>query len=523
MNLPSLLFPTAKSRELWNNADRSFCADAVADLNIDAIIREIELRTEGFPGQYLKFPAQDAETAGYRLEMTDELIHSPGLREKFIHYCVMVVQTGKRFEAYNEAKHPIHRNLCFLAAVREYVRSINELAAITADAKSAGFRKLALESDREISSERFQRVRSETAELDRLFQKILCFRVDFDFNQQLLRFDFSDSGGDLSGEIVSLSEELFGITPSSCFSVISNAPITALEEELARQLESQYPEQFKRLRAFCKDYEAVNPFDLINLKKELTFYIGVTELMQKFAAAGFPVCMPSFNDTVFEACDFYDPGLAVRMLADGKHANEMVFNDIKLQKGSLFLLTGANQGGKTTCLRSVGLIALLAQNGCPVPCRKCRLPWYDGVFTHFNRPEVIGVGKGRLGEETERFKTLLPRIGPDSLLLINELFASTRRKEGVELAVIIIDRLLSAGCTAGFATHLYELADIYKQRDEQRIISLVAGVEAGENGGVRTYKISACPPDGLAYAHDIAVACGITYSQLEELQKGGAQ
>jgi DNA mismatch repair ATPase MutS len=282
-------------------------------------------------------------------------------------------------------------------------------------------------------------------------------------------------------------------------------------------------EIFENLKTFCNEYidKVIDDIKIfIDLLPQFVFYISYIEFVKTAEQNGIPVCKPVFDDSGFTASDCAGISLILKFLMDSQPLDNIIRNDIRLPKSGIFILSGPNQGGKTIYLKALGLSAYLAKCGCYVFCKECRIPFYDNILTHFMQKEVLG--KSRLVEEIERIEKIAGEFNRDSLVLLNESFTSTRRKDSLEIAMHYIKNFDKIGCSVGFVSHFYEIPEIYNN-GENGIISLRSGI--GGNG-TRTYKISEQKSDGLAYARDIAKNCGMTYEQLvhdiQNINNGGS-
>lgn len=131
---------------------------------------------------------------------------------------------------------------------------------------------------------------------------------------------------------------------------------------------------------------------------------------------------------------------------------------------SLMVVTGANQGGKTTFLRSLGIAQLLMQAGMFVPASAFRGGLVGAVHTHFRRAEDDDLESGKLDEELTRMSRIVDRVRPGELVLMNESFAATDEIEGSWIAADIIDALLEHRVRVLLVTHFHALAQHYRQR-----------------------------------------------------------
>jgi hypothetical protein len=192
-----------------------------------------------------------------------------------------------------------------------------------------------------------------------------------------------------------------------------------------------------------------------SLRSEVAFYLGAICLAERLQELGVATCLPESapaSGRALAAEGLVDPCLALRA------GVSPVGNDVAADGIDLLLVTGANQGGKSTFLRALGVAQLLLQAGLFVPARAFRAALAPGVFSHFRREEDRTMTRGRLDEELARLRAIADDLVPGSLLLLNESFAATNEREGSEIARQVIDALTQAGVRVAFVTHLDEFA-----------------------------------------------------------------
>ncbi len=227
-----------------------------------------------------------------------------------------------------------------------------------------------------------------------------------------------------------------------------DAGLRALEDLRARGLNLV-------ANALAQAAEHVRGF-FTQLAAELAFYVGCLSLADQLSAKGAPWCSPlplPASKVAFSAEGLYDVGLALRQ------DQEVVGNDVSADGKLLTMVTGANQGGKTTFLRSAGLAQLMMQAGMFVAAKSFAANVCPRVFTHFKREEDPAMKRGKLDEELARMSTVANEITPGCLLLCNESFASTNEREGSEIAGEIIKAMTASSVRVVFVTHMFELAD----------------------------------------------------------------
>jgi DNA mismatch repair ATPase MutS len=233
------------------------------------------------------------------------------------------------------------------------------------------------------------------------------------------------------------------------------------------------------------------------LRTELAFYIGCLNLHRQLADLREPVCFPvpvQAEGRTLAFSELYDVCLAL-----SKKQN-VVANDLDARGKDIAIITGANTGGKSTFMRSVGLGQLMMQAGMFAPAAAFSANICDGVFTHFKREEDVAMESGKLDEELSRMSDIVEHITPNSLLLLNESFASTNEREGSEIARQIVSALAGIGIEIVFVTHLYEFARNLFDRKMPNAIFLRA---QRLDDGTRTFKLVEGKPLQTSYGKDL--------------------
>jgi DNA mismatch repair ATPase MutS len=179
---------------------------------------------------------------------------------------------------------------------------------------------------------------------------------------------------------------------------------------------------------------------------------------------------------------------------------KVVSNNVNADRKNLVIITGANQGGKSTFLRSIGLAQMMMQCGMFVPAETFSANVCDGLFTHFKREEDITMESGKLDEELKRTSLIVDRLTLNSMVLFNESFAATNEREGSEIARQITTGLVEKGIKVFFVTHQYEFAHGLYDKKMANALFLRADREAD---GTRTYKLSAGEPLQTSYGEDL--------------------
>ena len=236
-------------------------------------------------------------------------------------------------------------------------------------------------------------------------------------------------------------------------------------------------------------------FDM--LRTELAFYVGCLNLHDKLAAKGEPWCFPHpapTGDRRLRFSGLYDVCLSLHM--EGRPVSNTVDADGK----SIVIITGANQGGKSSFLRSAGLAQLMMQCGMFVAAESFDGQLCTGLFTHYKREEDATMKKGKLDEELARMSDIVDHLAPDSMLLFNESFSATNEREGSEIARQIVSALLEKRIKVFFVTHLYDFAHGLFDRKIEDAIFLRA---ERQDDGMRTFRLVEGEPLETSHGEDL--------------------
>ena len=235
---------------------------------------------------------------------------------------------------------------------------------------------------------------------------------------------------------------------------------------------------------------------------ELGFYVGCLNLADRLATKEVPVSVPTpeeLSSLELSCTDLRDPCLVLQS------GGTVVGNDVQADGKPLVIITGANSGGKSTFLRSVGLAQLMMQCGLFVTAQSYRASVSLGIFTHFIREEDPGMSSGRLDEELKRMSAIADQIGPHCLMLFNESFAGTNEREGSEIGYQIVRALLEAQITVFFVTHRFEFAERFRRQQPGSTLFLRA---ERQPDGRRNYKLAVKEPLPTSFGEDLYYQLG---------------
>ncbi len=322
-----------------------------------------------------------------------------------------------------------------------------------------------------------------------------AFECTFSIGGKKLRFRRGAEPG-LEAKLVDCAQKL-GVSIES----VGGAMSRQLDRSFFESLFRLYPNEFAVLADFYSTRGDVFSEDILRYHAELGFYIEICRLMRRISEHGIPLCYPTVShDARTDIYDAYDISLLAKQ-------DDIVPNDVHFDPDEhFFFLTGANGGGKTTYLRTVGIAAVLFLMGCPIPAKSAEMRLFDAVLTHFPHDERFS-GSGRFVEEDNRVKAILSSVGGDSLVLLNETYSSTDEENALKNTAELASTLDRMSVSGLYVTHQHRLVS-------DGIPYLNVAVDTSD-GNRRTYKIERKREDSSSFACDIIKKYRLTKEALE--------
>ena len=288
------------------------------------------------------------------------------------------------------------------------------------------------------------------------------------------------------------------------------AQMNHIEAGVLDRVAKLYPDVFAELDDFASRSRSFFDPAIVRFDREVQFYVAYIAYTRNISSAGLKFCYPRVSKERKEirVTHGYDLALA-KILVDQQRP--IVTNDFFLKAHErIIIVSGPNQGGKTTFARMFGLLHHLASIGCPVPGTSAELFLFDAMFSHFETQEDVHNLRGKLHDDLFRLHKTLQEASSNSIVILNEVFNSTSLKDAIFLSTKILTKIIELDAICVCVTFIDELAAL-----SGTAVSMASNVKP-DNLAERTFKIMRRPPDGLAYAISVAEKYRLTYKQLRE-------
>lgn len=492
------------------------------DLQMDGICRAIVAKYKEFDILKYFYTIPDSlHTMQYRQKIYQDIEQNSDMIVSLKQYMNQISACMTCFSHFQQVKDPVKKGSYLLLACRHYLSALELLRETLKHASiaSEGFSMCLRRLEETFTAAKFQTfcdtVRESFAGIEQLTLTLLI-------QGQTIRIWESEYKEDENSPTV--IEQLIHFvhafdvpveeeweTQSDAITNPFPSPLEtgALENTIIAILEKSRPDVFNMLRTFASFEFSPEHDPFLLLKDELAFYISFYEFEKQLNSVGFQLSFPEIReDATLEVCGVYDLALAWKSRFSGQ---KIVSNDITYQQGKAFLVvTGPNQGGKTTLARAIGQSVYFMLIGLKAPCRSMKAKQFSRILTHFEVEESVETGAGKLKEELQRLKPMMRLYSQNSFVILNELFTTATTYDAKIMAQKVMKHFIRNECLGIYVTHIQELAD---EKAAEGIQSMVAQVDETDSS-VRTFKIIPKEAEGLGYSDSIVKKYGLDFQQV---------
>ena len=493
----SLLNKTDPVRKETESNSRVF----FLDLNLDQILDKVTADWgEDTRAIYDDFP-ENSETEDYRREIYRD-IKKPEVYSAMTEYYGKIKERKLFAKRREKAYETLQTQAWYLRETCSYIDTMEALkeSLEKSPLSSEGMKGFLTFISECVSEDDYKTLKEEAIALR---SELAAFRVLITYEKE--KITITDGKG--SGAFEEFLEGCFpGHERVFTNPFLESEVFSNLEEEIVKLYRKKHKDFFRRLERFCKNHPGYMHDGIEKLEEEMVYYLAYAKFQKKMEERGFCFCTPEHSADKLMAAGLYDLALALVNMESGK---EVVSNETYLGTDErFFVLTGPNQGGKTTYARSLGQLVWFSKMGLDVPAETAQVPYYSNLWTHFSVEESTESGRGKLMDELERLKPVMEKEQEGAFVVINELFTTAANYDANIMGKRVLEHLIALNCRGIYVTHLIELASSFPE-----VVSIRANVDKDLR---QTYRIERSEASEITGTDRQAYKYGLTYEQLKE-------
>jgi DNA mismatch repair protein MutS len=541
---PSLLYKDDIHREQVYVLEGNIVKDLGID-DIDYMFRNTD-RNAFNCMKLLSVMQTSGENIAYRSEILEDFMQNKSVRQCAANILMKLIALKNEYGVKTFRFDETHKDILWkFSVMQSYVKCIKEIREILEDCKndvkSEGLQNFIKYIDDIYRSESYKFIVEKLPEHQKAIDNMKGITVGINMNKLLepteamiLTFEPKPfKKRSFLSDFFQTKDNAEEILKKSQFYSLAKVSKSGIEAAFLKDLGEVIRMGLEKVAELLDEYFTSGIEELLEYDLEIDFYMAGYHLVDRAQEMGIPMTRPEVADKEERICEIEntcDISLAVRMRKENSKLSRpgdvIVKNDVAMNdQGRIFIITGPNQGGKTTYTRAIGMAQVLFQAGLYVPGTKAKMSPVDKLFTHFPKEEERRVDEGRLGEELRELSGMMDSVTRYSMVLLNESLSSTSAYDSLVICANLMKAFRSIGLRVVFSTHLHELAyEIDNINSEvegsSTVIGLVSQIKKIEENGkikhVSTYKIIPAVTDGKSYAYDIAYKYGMAYEQLME-------
>lgn len=496
-------------------AEEAVMPEYFLDLNLNQIVRELQDKAKEYDirSMYYRFP-KDYETVCYRQEIYRE-IRGKQLEGMFLAFAKKMREVRWYKERHGEIENRFQYQTYFFNAVDCFIEGVEELKEQLCQVQPAseGLAGLLHYFEELCEKEAWKECRTAAKKLREMLSE-LRYELRIEGSKLTIRslqeekFYF-DQIKELFPDMVSDRVTKDGILQDYLIPspFAGNEELGFLETEILRMYRRQHPEVFRKLDSFYETYKEIIEEDVYRIEEELHYYLVYSLFQTDMEGRGCDFCIPEVKKgRTYLAHKVYDLALARKNRFEEK---EVVSNSVQYREGErFFVVTGPNQGGKTTFARSLGQLVYFAMMGLAAPAESAVVPYFTSLLTHFSVEESLESGRGKLKEELIRLAPMMEDERTNCFVVLNELFTTAATYDAFVMGQRVLQHFIEKECLGVYVTHIAELTKAGEQ-----VASLVALADEHDHRK-RTFQIVRKDAEGVGYAGDIVEKHRLGYEEL---------
>ena len=506
MKMKSVLFKNEQDSQMLKESTPDF----FTDLNLDQVVEWIINKKDDYRlTPYFNSPLGDVDAIVFRQDVFRDL-EDKTLRENIQEFARLMIVVRRYLGVARERQYENNKMGWHLEAALVYCDAVHGLVKTLtqAELQSEGLKGCLKQFTNYLQSESFKQFEQITrdikSELSAIEYNVIIrgnwvrvrkYNSEKDYSREVKKFFSKFEAGEVKDFRVDL------VVPSG---------MNHVEGKILDLVAKLFPKEFDHLKDYHQKYKTFMDESIATFDREIQFYFAYIAFMDRIQEFGLSFCYPnlSTDDKTIHACDTFDIALAE---IHRKEDLSIIGNDFYLEEGErIIVVTGPNQGGKTTFARMFAQLHYLACLGCPIPGSEANLFVFDQIFTHFEREEQIQNLRGKLKDDLVRIQKIIEGATGQSIIIMNEIFTSTALEDAIFLSEMILKKIIELDALGVCVTFIDELSTLGEQT-----VSMVSTVDP-DNPAERTFKIIRKPADGRAYAIHVARLHRLTQDLIKE-------
>ena len=472
------------------------------DLNLNQIIDKICAQWSPHVKRlYLYFPRNEMCEAYRRAVYAD--VKKPACYKALNDFLEVSYKMQEHEKQEEAVLSQMQKNVWHLWAIQKYCKAFDDLYEVLGkeELTSEGMQAFLKKLGEHLTSEEYVKMRTSVSSI---LKELMEFRFVITYEKDRIIVSegtvegayeaFLDKGGDR--DRVTLKSP-FILSPNLC----------DLETECLALLSTKRPKLFKAISEVASKYNSYGQEFCFRFIREIPYYLSFRAYQLEMEEKGFSFCAPTADRSrEMSAEGLYDLALAYVAHKEGRKvvSNDFVYHEDE----SFFVLTGPNQGGKTTFARSLGQLVFFTKMGLDVPARAANVWYYQNILTHFSVEESIETGRGKLKEELLRLAPMMEDTEENAFVIINELFTTAATYDAKIMGKKVLGHFIDQKCRGIYVTHLKELAEAHP-----KVVSLRAMLNEER---LQSFLIARSEAEESACAANQVNKYRLTYEQLKE-------
>jgi len=479
------------------------------DLNLDKIIEQIiAIKPKYTLKPYFFTTLNNLEDIEYRHKVLMDLENAKNFNI-FDKFCSQFETVNNLLTKSQKSFYTYEKQFCFLSAVNHYCNAIFYVLkeSLGLDLKSQGLKSFTNYISDYTKKTDFINLSNTAAELE---EKLLSIKFNILIKDAAITIS-NDNVNDFEQDVIDTFLHLVGNIDKEYTSFKQSTDTNHIEYQILEKVEKLNPDIFMRLDGFFNQMQDFIDKTIETFVDQIQFYFAFLGYIKRFEKNNIKFSYPEFSKEIIYIENACDIDLADEFIKNNKFC---VANDFNMQDNEkIAIITGPNQGGKTTFVRCIGQIIHLSKLGLKVPATKAHIFLFDNLWSCFERQEQVQSLRSRLENDLIRIKKILDNTTSNSILILNEVFSSTTYDDALFLSKQVLKIILEKGCLCIWVTFMDELCKT------EKTASFVAAIDQSQN---RTFKIVRKPPDGLAYAMSIVSKYHLTKKDIDQRIKNAS-